>query len=319
MASYTLKAPVVQCTILKTLFIVMLGLCCSAANATVPDSLIVTNGTDGWNILQKVSPGETIFSLARRFHVPPSILAEANGKTYGDGLSIGSYISVPLGAYNMLNEPPRTMEEARPIFYRMTATDKLYHISREANISMSTLSAWNRLSNNEAPPGKMLLVGWVRYDATPIAPPAAAMTSNSQIPAIVRHDTPKYVMGSIDTFSLPPVEPPVVINPTLGQLWKEQTVDGANAVVEKGSVGFYTVTGHAAGANIFAFSNTAPRGTVMRVRNLNNGHYIYVKVLGPLPDTKPFAGCILGLSNAAKSALGVRETKAFCELSYMGY
>ena len=58
---------------------------------------------------------------------------------------------------------------------------------------------------------------------------------------------------------------------------------------------------------------------VMQVRNLNNGRTIYVKILGPLPDTKQYAGCVLGLSSGAKGALGVRETKAFCEMSYAGY
>jgi hypothetical protein len=210
------------------------------------------------------------------------------------------------------------MEEARPIFYRMTGTDKLYHISRVANIPMSTLSAWNRLLNNEAPVGKTLLVGWVRYDATPVLP-SKAMTSSFPVPPGIKKDTPKYLMGPIDTAKAPSVEPSPIVNPTLAQLWKEQTVDGSSAVTEKGSVGFYTASAKAAGANIYAFSNTAARGTIMQVRNLNNGRIIYVKVLGPLPETKAFAGCILGLSSEAKSALGVRETKAFCELSYVGY
>ena len=36
-------------------------------------------------------------------------------------------------------------------------------------------------------------------------------------------------------------------------------------------------------------------------------------------ETKQYAGCVLGLSSGAKGALGVRETKAFCEMSYAGY
>ncbi len=99
-------------------------------------------------------------------------------------------------------------------------------------------------------------------------------------------------------------------------LWEEQTLTGTAALTEKATAGFFS-TGK--GAGIYAFHNTAPRGAVMQVKNLNNDRTIYVKVLGPIPATKPFRGCTLALSNAAKVSLDVRDFKAYCEISYMGY
>lgn len=129
-------------------------------------------------------------------------------------------------------------------------------------------------------------------------------------------DTPKYIMPAMgennsgaDTAARIPKSP-------LEILWEEQTVAGANALTEKVTAGFFNTAGN---AGIYAFHTIAPRGTVLKVKNLNNDRVIYVKVLGPLPLTNQFKGCSLGLSNAAKAALAARDSKVFCEISYMGY
>jgi hypothetical protein len=128
-------------------------------------------------------------------------------------------------------------------------------------------------------------------------------------------DTPKYLLppGQDSLAATSAVVPP---KSPLEILWEQQTVSGQNAVVEKATAGFFS-TGKNAG--IYAFHTVAPRGTVLKVRNLNNDRIIYVKVLGPMPVTTQFKGCNLGLSDAAKSALGARDSKTFCEISYMGY
>jgi hypothetical protein len=127
------------------------------------------------------------------------------------------------------------------------------------------------------------------------------------------NDTPKYLLqpfgDTIHTAATPQKSP-------LEIKWEEQTLSGQNATTEKVTVGFFT-TGKNAG--VYAFHTIAPRGTILRVRNLNNDRIVYVKVLGPLPLTAAFKGCALGLSSDAKALLGVRDTKAFCEISYLSY
>lgn len=101
--------------------------------------------------------------------------------------------------------------------------------------------------------------------------------------------------------------------------WDTQTDTGRIAVVEKGTAGFFPIHMPTAGAGIYAFHLSAAKGTIIRVRNLNNDSVVFVKVLGPLPDAKRYAGCVIGLSNKIKAALGARDSKAFCELSYISY
>lgn len=132
--------------------------------------------------------------------------------------------------------------------------------------------------------------------------------------ALAQHnDTPKYVLPPFGDTTHTPVVPQ---KSPLELKWDEQTLSGQNATVEKVSAGFFT-TGKNAG--VYAFHATAARGTILKVRNLNNDHVVYVKVLGPLPQTTAFKGCALGLSSDVKALLGVRDTKAFCEISYLSY
>ncbi len=131
-----------------------------------------------------------------------------------------------------------------------------------------------------------------------------------------RTDTPNYLLPPVQQ-QMPIRDSVMVIRklPLQGE-WEAQTAYGASAVTETATAGFFS-TGK--GGGIYAFHNTAPRGSILRVRNINNERIVYVKVLGPMPLTKQLKGCTLALSNAAKVALDVRDFKAYCEISYLGY
>lgn len=70
---------------------------------------------------------------------------------------------------------------------------------------------------------------------------------------------------------------------------------------------------------VFAFHNTVPKGRVIKVYNPGTGKTAYVKVLGPIPETKQYHNAVIGIGSAAKQALGVVEDKAWCELKYAPY
>lgn len=321
------------------LFLLLLLLGSISAAAQAKNDLWVVAKEDGWSIQHKVQKGETLFSVSRRYHVPPAILAEANGLTYQDGLKEGSTVNVPLGAYNMQTSRPQSTVDTRALYYKVRPEDNLYRISRRASVSQRTLQEWNQLSGNTVSGGQTLLVGWILYDATPfnavpgVAPPITTGTSGIKVttgmpkpvvvtppPPVVNkpkvtYDTPKYVMqGAPDT--LVHEGRPAPAPNSLEAAYDLQTQDGQNATTEHGAAAFYAITSKTKGAAAYAFHNTAPRGTVIKVRNVNNGRYVFVKVIGPLPMTKQYVNSIIGLSNAAKAALGVKEARAFCELSY---
>lgn len=315
---------------MRTLFVSLLSFySCIVAAQTRPD-LYVTVKDDSWNIAHRVVKGETVFMLARRYHVPPAILAEANKLSYQDGLRESTIVTIPLGAYNLQSQKPANMAEARTLYYKVGAEDNLYRISRHAGVPQRTLVQWNSLPEAVVKPGQKLLVGWVLYDATQISGAGSPTVQPAPKPNITyitqpqvvqkRVDTPKYVL---DPASVPAPDTatesqaPAVV--TLQDLFKEQTLQEQNLVWEKGSAAFFAMTTQAKGASVFAFHNKAAKGSVIRVKNMNNGKVVFVKVLGPLPLTKQYYNCIIGLSASAKAALGVRDERTFCELSYAGY
>ena len=97
-----------------------------------------------------------------------------------------------------------------------------------------------------------------------------------------------------------------------------QTANRTRMVSEEGLAAFYpsTVRGKSIG---YAFHNSAARGTIIEVTNQNNGRRTYVKVLGPIPATRTFHNCIIGISASARAALGVRDERTRCTLRFAGY
>lgn len=306
---------------MKSLFAFILSISSAAAAAQAPQSFTITPREDGWGITHKVGAAETIFSLARRYHIPPAILAEANKLTYNDGLKMGADIFLPLGAYNLKAALPASLRGAVLLLYRMRTQDDLYKISRQAGVPQKTLQQWNALKDGTMPAGKNLIVGSVLYDAEAVAVPAAikpaTITAQSPMPAGI---APKYVLNDTPVAArLPDTAMPMKPANPLEALFDEQTVNHKNMVQEKVSAGFYQIAGNTPGAARYAFHNAAARGSVIRVKNIANGRIVFVKILGPVPNSKQCAGCSIGLSNVMKAALGVRESKAFVELSYAGY
>ena len=300
-------------TVNRFVFLCILVIAALPGYAGIRDSLFLQPGINGARLIHLVAPGETLGSLSRRYFISPDLLADANGFTVNDQLPSNVTISIPLGEYNVPEDEPVRGDLVKPVFYLVQRGDNIYYISDLARVTVEQILRWNGPINGSPLPGRVIQVGWVRYD------PASFETGPATIVRPMKElddDTAEYL-------SLPVVPAPAVaksdVPPSLEQEWNEQTVEGLNAVTEKGTAGFFPISEKAPKAAIYAFHNAAARGTVMRVRNMNNDRVIYVKVLGPLPVTKMFAGCVLGLSSGAKAALGVRETKAFCEMSYAGY
>jgi hypothetical protein len=129
-------------------------------------------------------------------------------------------------------------------------------------------------------------------------------------------DSALYVLPPFSDSSLNAMDSALAPKSPLELEWDEQTQDGAAAHSEKVTAGFYRTSPQ---AGIYAFYTEASRGRVLRVRNLNNDSVVFVKVIGALPLRSAFKGCSLGLSNEAKAALDVRDSRAFCEISYADF
>lgn len=276
-----------------------------------------------------VKRGETVFSLARRYHVPPSMLADFNGVNYQTQLREGSVMEIPVAAFNHIEDAPRNMSDARPIYYK-AEDDNVNKIGRNVGVPSRKIEEWNKLPGNKVRKGEELMVGWILYDATDMN--REHQQNNIKVKEnAVRGDWSTRASNERMERELP--EPPreyprrdsvIIIKRTADTvaalspdeaLYMSQTLNEQRVVTEKGPAVFFP-SANKAPKSYYAFHNTVRRGGIIKVHNPGTGQSVFVKVIGAIPATAQYHGAVIGISELAKRDLGVSEKKMFCEISY---
>ncbi len=288
-------------------------------------------------IEHKVKKGETVFSIARKFHAPPATVADINSLSYESLLSEGQMVDVPLAVYNHINEEPSYSRDIRSLYYTVDG-ESMSRLVRITGVPQRKIEKWNELPNNHIRNGQELMIGWVLYDATPIAQETTKSNTSvanrgdwstraSQENVMVENPTPPRTLDAVEHNTVKQ-EPEKISRPSLVDSTKEmgldeqtymsQTMDGQSVIAEKGPAVFFTAANNAP-KSYYAFHNSARRGTIVKVFNPGTGKTVFVKVIGTIPATAQYHNSVIGISAAAKRELGIRENKMFCELSYGGY
>ena len=304
------------------------------------DSLFIASKNDKWTILHKVKSGETVFDIARRYHVAPAMLADENRINFQSPLSGGTILYVPLGTFN--KAPNASGNDVRNVYYRVRADDNLYRISKNADVPQRTLQDWNMLPDNSISEGAVLIVAKILY-APPV--PTDVLIMDKKDTSIRQYNGANNAADKGQKYTVRKVAKEVVengkpvtylVNDTVwvdtlgvyGQLYMKQTQNEKKIVEEKGTAVFYVLANkvqsrYTAPATVttkqnfvYAFHKTAKRGTIIRVYNPGADKFIYVKVMGGLPETKQYYNSIIGISSDARESLGVLEEKAWVELKY---
>ncbi|MBS1588161.1 MAG: LysM peptidoglycan-binding domain-containing protein [Bacteroidetes bacterium] len=281
------------------------------------DSLFVIPDHGGMSIEYIAKTGETVFSIARKFHVPPAILTDANDFSFQQNLSNGTRVIVPLGAYNLLNAEP-VNNEAQPYYYRITSEVKPSKIAKYTSASWVTVQRWNHLTTSDLKMGQTLLLGWVMYDATPMTLPKP--TPETTRLKVVEEDMNPRTKKTSEVVYVKPVSDSAKPNPDTvsegEQLFLSQTNQGGSVFEEKGTAAFFKRAGRSTNGIYFAFHNNARRGAILKIFSPVSGKTIYAKVIGTVPNTAVFHNALIGISSDARIALGARSNKLWCEVSY---
>lgn len=109
----------------------------------------------GWR-LHRVTPEDTLASVARRYHMRPVALAEANDISPGSSLAPGKLLLVPAPLLPAV------------IYYRVRPGDTLGGIAMRYHVYVRDLRIWNRLRSNLIRVGQLLRIytrqGVARYE-----------------------------------------------------------------------------------------------------------------------------------------------------------
>lgn len=338
---------------LRLLITVLLFITSYISFATSADSLFVISKGEKWVIGHTVKRGETIFSIARQYHVPPAKLADENGLNYQSGLPVGVQLYVPLETYNKATASTPS-NGWKPVHYRVRQGDNLYRISKTINEQQRVLQDWNGLPDNSVEVGQALVIARVLYDEQSAGFNGSSVGSvpdkkqSTQQATVAQQEVKKVTPATNSTsvngqkYTLEMKEKQerqsdgsmatvytrdTVWSDTLGmygKIYMQQTAGERYVIEEKGSAVFFETPNKvksrygndAKNTLIYAFHNLAKRGTIIKVYNPGTDKYVFVKVMGPLPETKQYYNSLIGIGDDAKEILGIMEDKAWVELKY---
>lgn len=303
------------------------------------DTLMVQGSAPDLYLMHTVRKGETWYSLGRAYGLSPKEIAAKNKMQMDQGLALGKEITIPLGKNNFVQDGEGHVGNGfRPVYHQVLEKETLYRISvKYGKVPLDNVRHWNNFSGDGVKKDALLIVGYVKgtgqstIPASTVIPPAPVQppptVTKQELPTLPKTDTPapKSQPSEPEKKQTPPPPPPTETSvgrtpaiPEGGfeQLYMQQTANSKHVATEKGPGTWFRSNAVSGSGKYYALHNTAPRGTIVKVTNPLNGKFIYAKVLDAIPQLKANANLIIKLSDAAQEALGTREARFYCELSY---
>ena len=242
-----------------------------------------------------------------------------------------------------------------PVFYKVKHGETLYSISKKFNKSIFALKEWNTLASDDLKEGNEIIVNYILDYKEPVklaainTTPLENSTDDSEV--ILKIDIgEKQVQKASKTEAAPgilknvqegekkkkkkkknnkskPHPPAIPVKLSKDELKKleatqsisEIKTENADKVIKKyveTGIGAYVSDVNLNQNRYYALHRTAPKGTIIKVTNTMNGQYVYVKVVGSLPDTGDNNNQVIKVSEAAAKKMGVLDTYFRATLTY---
>jgi len=278
-------------------------------------------------VKHRVGPGETLTALTRRYGVTLAQLNAANPQIK-NGLGIGQIVYVPRPAAGKATaavapaKSPAASATPGPVPARYTVRkgETLFGIANRYQLSPEELIKLNKLpAAGTVRAGQQLLLAATEEaaasakatppvrpaetEAVPAGktPPALAPDKPAQV-ATVTPEKPADREEKKDDREEKTERPPTRAGELLGRVVEA----GLGAPIENSVTEKY-----------LALHKTAPVGTIMQVKNAMNGLYVYVRVIGRLPNTGENNNILVRLSPRAVQKLGTGDSRFRVETNYI--
>jgi len=299
-------------------------------------------------VLHKVTQGETLYGISKRYGVTIDQILEFNPTADG-GLEIDLILKVPYVA-----RPKRTVEGT---IHKVGDKETLFSISKLYGVSIDEIRQWNNLADDGLTVGRELIIkkkNTVTVNATQeIKPgkgvhtvaPKETIFSITRAYGITQEQLKEW--NGLESSELKIGQNLIVIQPaysktqtvevspnsqTQAQSYVEkptnknvpaekvptiritETVVGSDEVLENGLAEL--IEGTEGNRKYLALHRTAPVGTILKVRNEMNNREVFVRVMGKLPDTAFTDKVIIRVSKSAYDRLGAIDPRFRVEITY---
>ena len=277
-------------------------------------------------VKHRVGAGETLTALTRRYGVTLAQLMAANPQVK-NGLGIGQIVYVPRPAAGRAAAAPAKTPAASasasaapgpvPARYTVRKGETLFGIANRYKLSPEELINLNKLpAAGTVRAGQLLLLAAAEEATAPakaVRPPETEAVPTGKTPAAPAPDKPAQVA------TVTPANPadreekkdereekPERTPTRAGELLGRVVESGLGASIENSTTEKY-----------LALHKTAPVGTIMQVKNAMNGLYVYVRVIGKLPNTGENNNILVRLSPRAVQKLGTSDARFRVETNYI--
>ena len=281
-------------------------------------------------VKHRVTPGETLSALSRRYRVSLDQLNASNPQIK-NGLGIGQIVFVPRpAAGKAVAAVPATAPAtagavaagAVPARYTVARGETLFGIARRFQLTPDDIIKLNKL-----PASGIVRVGQQLLLAPPEASASAASAALIPKPASARpmevENVPAPAVAK--TLPVPADKPAQIATVTTAAPVEKEREEREDRTPSRASEVLARVVETGLGASIdksitdkyLALHKTAPVGTIMQVRNAMNGQSVYVRVIGKLPDTGENNNILVRLSPRAVQKLGTADSRFRVETNYI--
>jgi LysM repeat protein len=302
----------------------------------------------------EITIGQTFFGIARQYNLPVSELMKANPGVVADSIRPGQVLLIPIlngssvtqtgSAPANFNPQPFThsrkamaakpaQAEVKPatpaaatqppssnasmaqegsnteqvLFHLVEEKQTLYAIARLYGVRTEEIIEWNKLPDNNIQIGSKLL----------IKTSAAVKTEIVELPATdAALDDP---LANIDTKSIATHKAAVPQNGLQDQLYQSfLDAKSRNQALSSGrfSISWLKSSSDKMSGGYFALHKSASVGTIIKVTNLVSKKYVFVKVIGKLPESADNISIQMRMSTQAQRDLQLNGEKAYVELEF---
>jgi len=165
--------------------------------------------------MHKVQPGETLYSISKKYGLSVEELKRLNNMTtselsVGDNLIVGSVAQPVTSSDNKIEEEPKVEQHFDTTFHVVQEDEDLYMIAKMYKTSIVNLLAINRMSSQKVYVGQKVIITLPEQPATPTAKSATTPTSPSKTTSSF-DDPDKIVIKK--TTAVQPATPPKTETP----------------------------------------------------------------------------------------------------------
>ena len=320
----------------------MLGLLFWIAPEVPMDSLRMETENGKTFVIHQVDARETLYGISKRYNSPIPGILEFN-PTADAGLDVGQILKIPYIPKSKATGTQGT------IVHRVAAKETLYSISKQYNVSVDDIKTWNNLKDNALSQGQELIIRWGSV-AKPTDVNAIKQQSLKGIHTVSSGETlfsvsrqfgvsvddlkkwngltsNELAVGQVLFITQPMnAQQGPTINPAESKtITKTTVVDTTPIVISEGIPGSdemkesglaELIEGTEGNRKYLALHRTAKTGTIMKVRNELNNLEVFVRVVGPLPDTAVNDKIVIKISKSAYDRLGAIDPKFRVSVTY---